>query len=106
MLHHISLGVREMTELELYRKDIAQGGGTTAAVDALIEQVVGAHAHAELEPLLQHLEIEASKLDWLRDSDYAAVALQVAAPRALSWDVRCRLLSFALARARWCAGCA
>jgi hypothetical protein len=95
-----------MNELDLYRKDIAKAGGSTGAVDLLIEEALSMGDSTELEAVLQQLDVEASKLDWFRDSDYEAVAVEAAAGRALTALTRRRLLAFALSRAQWCASCA
>ncbi|MEO8387129.1 hypothetical protein [Polaromonas sp.] len=95
-----------MSELELYRRDITKAGGNTNEVDSLVEDILKVSTPPELQALLQQLDTQASRLDCFRDCDYAAVAVQFAAERALNAATRRRLLEFALARARWFASCA
>ena len=95
-----------MDELSAYREAIVAADGSTDAVDRLVDAVANLDEESRVPRLLMDLRAEADRLPWIYDSDYAAVALQMALPRAVSLPVRRAMLGFALDRARWCASCA
>lgn len=95
-----------MSELESYRVDIESAGQSTRAVDDLVDELILLTDDAAATHLLDRLGVEADRLPWLHDSDYAATALQTALPRARSESIRRQMLDIALSRASWCASCA
>jgi hypothetical protein len=95
-----------MDALHAYRSEVQATGGSTAAADALVEAIARSQDSVRLPQLFTQLATESDRLGWFRDSDYAAVALQVAYVQAASTQLRKAMLGFALERARWCASCA
>ncbi|QIO89505.1 hypothetical protein G9274_003190 [Stenotrophomonas rhizophila] len=94
-----------MTPLQHTAEALRRRGSRTDAIDAHVADLCGVASVAEAQRLLAVLETDADALDWPRDRDYAALALQTAAPTAVPEVARLMLRS-ALARAQWCAACA
>jgi hypothetical protein len=94
-----------MTPLQHTADALHRQGSRTDAVDARVAGLCGVASLAEAQCLLPALEAEADVLEWPRDRDYAALALQQAAPAAVP-EVGRLMLRCALSRARWCASCA
>lgn len=94
-----------MDDLTQYRRLIESTGGSTAGVDALVEAILSGTDESALVALFARLRVEAGKIDWLLDSDYAAIALQAAIGRSESPGLRRAMLAVAIERAEWCARC-
>lgn len=95
-----------MDELVHYHSAVSSYGGSTAAVDAIVEAISATEDELLLPQLFSELELEANRIEWLFDSDYSAVALQAASQQVRCPALRKAMLVFALGRARWCASCA
>lgn len=94
-----------MDELHGYRNEVQATGGSTATADAVVQAIAHSQDPALLSPLFAQLATESDRLGWLRDCDYAGVALQAAHARAASLQFRKAILR-ALEGDRWCASCA
>jgi hypothetical protein len=80
--------------------------GDPAPVESLAHLIASCWSVAETKAAFEKLEVEANKLGWPLDRDFAAVALQHYSGAAQSREVRIRMLSVAAGRASWCASCA
>ena len=93
-----------MEELQYQREALHKDGSNTEAVDRLVFKIAFCEIE-EVKELLAALELEANKLGWPRDRDYAAIALQAASSKATKL-VFIEMIEFAINRARFCASCA
>ena len=92
--------------IEIDRAAQVKDGGDPSLVEHLAQAIANCVTVADTVPLFEALEIEANKLGWPLDRDYAAVALQHYSATTQSKQVRLRMLSVAGGRASWCAACA
>ncbi|MDO8331896.1 MAG: hypothetical protein Q7T36_15635 [Fluviicoccus sp.] len=94
-----------MNDFQHTGEALRREGSSTAAVDDLVSKTSTATSLEDVAAFLKQLELEANKLPWPFDRDYAALALQYSADGAAP-SVAKEMLKLALGRAQWCASCA
>jgi hypothetical protein len=77
--------------IEFDRAAQMKDGGDPALVEQLAQSIASCSTVAETKALFDALEVEANKLGWPLDRDYAAVALQHYSATAISKQVRLRM---------------
>jgi len=92
--------------IEYHRNALLAQGDDPLPVEQLVALIQAAPDEVTLKGLLAELEVEANKLGWPRDKDYAALLLQHAVLQVENRPARAAMLDFALAQATWCASCA
>lgn len=95
-----------MSHLDSERSAQIKEGADPSKVENLAIAVASCAVMRDTKPLFDELEVEANKLGWPFDRDFAAVALQHYSRVAKVPEVRLRMLSVAAGRAGWCASCA
>lgn len=94
-----------MTDLIYQKNALRECGQSTDEVDAIIQDMLTSQSIEKFYLCVQELEILGAKLDWPRDRDYVAVALQFAAEGVMSDSVRVAMIEYAINRATYCASC-
>jgi hypothetical protein len=95
-----------MTLLDSEKIAQIKDGADPEPVEAIARLLAACATVDQTKPLFESLEIEANKLGWPLDRDFAAVALQHYSAIASAKPVQLRMLSVAAGRAGWCASCA